>query len=160
MAEGNDNELDDVDTLLDELADLKLDLGTRSSTRGALAVTDAHDRTLNSMGPAARRKSSPVAGASVITEFDKSSRPTTAQVLEELERQGLEHLPPPPLVDRKDSLDLLAAEILSDVDSSVAQSRSPSRLLSTPAKAQKHNSIDALLQEISAIDEEVQPSEI
>ena len=99
----------DLDDLLEEIKEMKLDLPV---SRG----TDKYDRPLGKMGGEEKRGNTVVAmnrraseekiaqligeeraryrgKPQTMTGFDGNSRPTTAQVLEELEREGLESSP-------------------------------------------------------------------
>ena len=133
----------DVDSLLHELSDMKLDL---PASRG----TDQYARKLGALGAAERRPSgvperplgralvAEAAASPATSGFDASSRPTTAQILEELERRGLE-----------DGLE-------SPVRLGCTASPARDEVLGTPQvlNAVRENSVDDLLQDLADMDEE------
>mmetsp|Transcript_50741 Transcript_50741/g.82011 ORF Transcript_50741/g.82011 Transcript_50741/m.82011 type:complete len:223 (-) Transcript_50741:454-1122(-) len=165
----------DLDDLLEEIKEMKLDLPV---SRG----TDKYDRPLGKMGGEEKRgnvvamnrrtsdeRSVQLSGQErargkpqTMTGFDGNSRPTTAQVLEELEREGLEssperhffqhslkststgaRSPQPAGPDLSSSMDRLEDAVLQDF-SSWTPDASPVR-----GKSSTGTSIDDLLQEIA-----------
>lgn len=139
----------ELDDLLEELRELKLDLPV---SRG----TDVNDRKLGALGTptlgghrAAASRPGPVdTGASSL----RGSRPTTAQFLEDIERQGLETVSPgpPAELDRSASLELLEESVLREMGSPVKTPEGK-----TVERANRTgNSVDALMMELEVNDGE------
>lgn len=132
----------DLDDLLDELRDLKLDLPV---SRG----TDGNDRKLGSLGGAEPKSiTARAAPNSVAGSHHDPLRPSTAHLLEEIERHGLESLSSPVELDRSGSFSMqqrLEDSVLREISTPTATS---------PQKAPMpvSDSIDALLDELNDVD--------
>ncbi len=155
----------DVDSLLHELAEMKLDL---PASRG----TDQHARKLGALGAlgVAERRPSGIERRALVAEavpaaagFGASSRPTTAQMIEELERRGLEDgVESPMRLGCTASPQRLEEAILREEGTPAGPSARSGHALARDAvpdappvlNAVRENSVDNLLQDLVDMDEE------
>jgi hypothetical protein len=130
----------ELDDLLDELRGLKLDLPV---SRG----TDGNDRKLGSLGGAEPKSITARAAPNLAAGSPHAPlRPSTAHLLEEIERQGLESLSSPVELDRSGSFSMqqrLEDSVLREISTPTAAS---------PQQAPIPDSIDALLDELDEMD--------
>lgn len=140
----------DLDDLLHQLKDLDLPTG-----RG----TDQHDRKLGAIGGDATRGNCAMLDSPIDSKrnrkmapprVDVSSRPTTAEVLDELEREGIETHSPEQSLLSSSSLDRLEDSVLQEYFSLTPVS-SPTK---HAVRVKGENSIDVLLAEIGSGDDD------